>query len=161
MLGLDESARRELRAVIDDSLDDGYVSSEVAAIIDQRIAEADANPGEFLTLDEDEREVRSRRRTARRTASARVDPIDPLGILVWREGAVPEHLARADHHGELRQGDPALQVILVGPRSVGLQVAAGIRAGAPEQDDAALSVQAYPVGRDVGVVLAQTPSRMR
>ena len=26
VLGLDESARRELRAVIDDSLDDGYVS---------------------------------------------------------------------------------------------------------------------------------------
>lgn len=64
VLGLEESARRELRAVIDDSLDDGYVPPEIAAIIDQRIAEADANPDDFVTLDEDEREVRSRRRTA-------------------------------------------------------------------------------------------------
>ena len=61
VLGLDESARRELRAVIDDSLDDGYVSPEIAAIIDQRIAEADANPDDYGTLDEFEREVRSRR----------------------------------------------------------------------------------------------------
>lgn len=61
---MDEAARRELRAVIDDSLDEGYVSPEVAAIIDQRIAEADANPDAFVTLDEDERELRSRRRTA-------------------------------------------------------------------------------------------------
>jgi len=64
VLGLDESARRELRAVIDDSLDDGYVSPEIAAIIDQRIADADANPDDYVTLDEDEREVRSRRHVA-------------------------------------------------------------------------------------------------
>ena len=63
VLGLDEAARRELRAVIDDSLDDGFVSPEIAAIIDQRIAEADANPDDFVTLDEFEREVRSRRNT--------------------------------------------------------------------------------------------------
>lgn len=61
VLGLDESARRELRAVIDDSLDDGYVSPEIATIIDQRIANADANPDDYVTLDEFEREVRSRR----------------------------------------------------------------------------------------------------
>lgn len=61
VLSLDEAARRELRAVIDDSLDDGYVSPEIAEIIDQRIAEADANPDDYVTLDEFEREVRSRR----------------------------------------------------------------------------------------------------
>lgn len=61
---MDEAARRELRAVIDDSLDEGDVSADVAVIIDERIAEAAANPDAFVTLDEDEREVRSRRRTA-------------------------------------------------------------------------------------------------
>ena len=61
VLRLDESTRRELRAVIDDSLDDGYVSPEIAAIIDQRIADADANPDDYVTLDEFEREVASRR----------------------------------------------------------------------------------------------------
>lgn len=61
VMRLDESTRRELRDAIDDSLDDGYVSPEIAAIIDQRIAEADANPDDFVTLDEFEREVRARR----------------------------------------------------------------------------------------------------
>ena len=64
VLQLDESARRELRAVIDDSLDDGYLSPEVAAVIDQRIADADANSDDYVTLDEDEREIRSRRHVA-------------------------------------------------------------------------------------------------
>lgn len=61
VLRLDEPARRDLRAAIDDSLDDGYVSPEIAAIIDERIAEADANPSDYVTLDEDEREFRARR----------------------------------------------------------------------------------------------------
>ena len=61
VMRLDESARRELRDAIEDSLDDGYVSPAIAAIIDQRIAEADANPGDSVTLDEFEREVRARR----------------------------------------------------------------------------------------------------
>lgn len=60
-LQLDEPARRELISVLQDSLDDGEVSPEVAAVVDQRIAEADANPGDFATLDEFEREVRARR----------------------------------------------------------------------------------------------------
>jgi hypothetical protein len=64
VLKLDDSARRELRAVIDDSLDDGYVSPEIGAVIDQRIAEADANPHAYAPLDEDEHEVRSRRHPA-------------------------------------------------------------------------------------------------
>ena len=61
VLGLDDSARRELRAAIDDSLGDGYMSPEIAAIIDQRIADAEANPADYVTFDEFEREVRSRR----------------------------------------------------------------------------------------------------
>lgn len=61
VMRLDESARRELRDALDDSLDDRYVSPEIAAIIDQRIAEADANPDDFVTLEDFEREVRARR----------------------------------------------------------------------------------------------------
>jgi len=60
-LQLDEPARRELISVLQGSLDDGTVSPEVAAIIDQRIADADANPDDFMALDEFEREVRARR----------------------------------------------------------------------------------------------------
>lgn len=64
VLGLDESARRGVACRIDDLLDDRYGSPEIAAIIDQRIADADANPDAFVTLDVDEREVGSRRRIA-------------------------------------------------------------------------------------------------
>jgi len=53
VLQLGEPERRELWAMIDSSFDDGYVSPEVAAIIDQRIAEADAHPDDLVTLDED------------------------------------------------------------------------------------------------------------
>lgn len=60
-LQLDESARRELISLLQGSLDHGDVSPEVAALIDQRIAEADANPDDFMPLDEFEREVRARR----------------------------------------------------------------------------------------------------
>lgn len=60
-LRLDVSARQELIDALRDSLDDEEVSPEIAAIIDQRIAEADANPDDFVTLDEFEREVRSQR----------------------------------------------------------------------------------------------------
>lgn len=61
VLQLDESARRELRAVIDDSLNEASVPPEIAVIIDHRIAEADANPDDHMTLDAFEREVESRR----------------------------------------------------------------------------------------------------
>ena len=61
VMKLDESTRRELRDVIDDSLDDGYVSPEVAMIVDQRIAEADSAPDDFVSIDDFEREVRERR----------------------------------------------------------------------------------------------------
>lgn len=61
VLQLDESARRELRDAIDVSLGDGYMSPEIAAIIDQRIAEADANPDDYVTLEDFMSELRSRR----------------------------------------------------------------------------------------------------
>jgi hypothetical protein len=64
VLQLDESARRELRAVIDDSLDEGYVSPEIAAIVDQRIADSVTTRADNVTLAEDEQEVRSRHRVA-------------------------------------------------------------------------------------------------
>ncbi|WP_298229623.1 addiction module protein [Gryllotalpicola sp.] len=63
-LQLDESARRELISALQDSLDAGEISPEVAALIDQRLAEADANPEAFVSLDEDDRELRERRRIA-------------------------------------------------------------------------------------------------
>lgn len=40
---LDESARRELRDAIDESLPE-YISPQVVALLEERIAEADANP---------------------------------------------------------------------------------------------------------------------
>ncbi|HMQ38510.1 MAG TPA: hypothetical protein PKE46_12590 [Micropruina sp.] len=61
VMGLDESARRELRDAIEDSLDDGYVAPEIAAIIDRRIDEADADPDGSMALGDFEREVRARR----------------------------------------------------------------------------------------------------
>lgn len=64
VLQLDASERREIRDAIDQSLDDGYVSPETAAIVDRCMAEADANPDDLVTLDEDEREVRGRRHVA-------------------------------------------------------------------------------------------------
>jgi hypothetical protein len=64
VMQLDEFSRRELRDALDGSLDDGYVSPQIAAIVDERIAEADANLDDSVTLDEDEREVRARRRIA-------------------------------------------------------------------------------------------------
>lgn len=60
-LRLDESGRRELISVLQDSLGDGEVSPEVAAIIDQRLAAADTTPDQFATLDDFEREVLARR----------------------------------------------------------------------------------------------------
>lgn len=50
----------ELWAALDGSFDDGDVTPEVAAIIDQRLATVRANPNDYLTLDEFEREVTSR-----------------------------------------------------------------------------------------------------
>ncbi|MER3387199.1 MAG: hypothetical protein RIC81_11490 [Microcella pacifica] len=64
VLRLDEPTRRELRDAINGSLDDAPVSPVIAAIIDHRVAEADANPDDAVSLDDDERLLRARRRTA-------------------------------------------------------------------------------------------------
>lgn len=65
VLSLDESARRELRAVIDDSLDDGYVSPEEMAIVDERLAALGSGPSaESISLDELERRLRTRHAAA-------------------------------------------------------------------------------------------------
>jgi hypothetical protein len=60
-LQLDESARRELIALLQESLDDEAVSPEIAALIDERVAEADADPGASVSVIDFEREVRARR----------------------------------------------------------------------------------------------------
>ncbi len=62
---LDESARRELRDAIDESLPE-YISPQVVALLEERIAEADANPDDYVTLEEFKRHTAERR--ARRTA---------------------------------------------------------------------------------------------
>ncbi|MCL2422802.1 MAG: hypothetical protein FWD11_02735 [Micrococcales bacterium] len=64
VMRLDEAARRELWTMIGSSFDAGDVCEEVAAIIDERIAEADAHPEDFVTLQDDERELRARRAAA-------------------------------------------------------------------------------------------------
>jgi len=56
--------RHELVGFFRDSLDDSAVCPQVAALIDQRLAEADANPDDFMTLDDFEQEVRAARRPA-------------------------------------------------------------------------------------------------
>ncbi|MCL2468480.1 MAG: hypothetical protein FWF02_13295 [Micrococcales bacterium] len=64
VMRLDENARRELWVAIGSSLDAGDICEEVAAIIDERIAEADAHPEAFVTLEDDQRELRARRAAA-------------------------------------------------------------------------------------------------
>ena len=67
VLRLDEPTRRELRDATEDSLDDDITPSmtaplaEIAAIIDRRIAKADADPDGFMPLGDFECEVRARR----------------------------------------------------------------------------------------------------
>lgn len=64
VLQLDADERRELVTAVQESLDDEEPTPEVAALIDERIAETDANPDDFVSLDEFEREVRANRRAA-------------------------------------------------------------------------------------------------
>jgi hypothetical protein len=65
VMQLDESARRELRDALDESLPE-HVSPQVVALLKERIAEADANPDDYLSLDEFRRQIAKRR--APRTA---------------------------------------------------------------------------------------------
>lgn len=60
-LQLDEPARRELIAALQRSLQADPVAPDVAAIIDQRIAQADEDPDDSVPLDDFEQRVRSRR----------------------------------------------------------------------------------------------------
>ena len=60
-LRLDEPARRELIVALQQSLGAEEVAPEVGAIIDRRIAEADADPDDSVSLDDFERQIRSRR----------------------------------------------------------------------------------------------------
>ncbi len=52
--------KAELRSILDDELAD-YVSPELAARLDARWAEVLADPGDYVSIDEDERELRARR----------------------------------------------------------------------------------------------------
>lgn len=63
VMQLDESARRELRDAIDESLPE-HLSPQVVVLPKERIAEADANPDDYVTLEEFKRQVAERRRTA-------------------------------------------------------------------------------------------------
>lgn len=60
-LRLDEPARRELIAALQRSLRTDPVPPEGTAVIDQRIAEADKDPDDSVSLDDFEQRVRSRR----------------------------------------------------------------------------------------------------
>lgn len=62
VMRLDAAARLELRDAIDESLGDEVVAPEIWELLEQRVAEPDANPDDYVSLDDDEREVRARRR---------------------------------------------------------------------------------------------------
>ena len=75
---------------------------------------------------------------AHRLSGERVDPVHPLPVLLSGQPELADHPALGIDRRELRQGGPRLQVVLVRPCTVGLQIAQGIRARAPERDHAAL-----------------------
>jgi hypothetical protein len=60
VLHLDERERREVRDAIDETLDVGHVSSELAQLLVARIADADAHPDDYITAEELERHLRAR-----------------------------------------------------------------------------------------------------
>ncbi|HMR50536.1 MAG TPA: hypothetical protein PKE40_12460 [Arachnia sp.] len=60
VLQLDEDARRELLSALQGSLGE-TISAEVARIVDERVASADATPERFVSLRAFEREVRTQR----------------------------------------------------------------------------------------------------
>ena len=74
---------------------------------------------------------------AHRLLRERVDPVHPLRVLVRGQPELPDHTSLAVDGGELCEDRPALHVVVVSPRAIRLQVAARVRAGAPEQDHAA------------------------
>ncbi len=68
----------------------------------------------------------------------RVDPVHPRGVLLRGQPDLADHLPGGVHGRELRDRGPGLQVVVVGQGTVGLQIAAGLRTRAPEQDHTAL-----------------------
>jgi hypothetical protein len=63
VLQLPAEDKAELRAIIDADLAE-YVSPELAARLDARWADVLASPDDYVTIDEDERELRARRNVA-------------------------------------------------------------------------------------------------
>lgn len=62
---LDEETRLELRDAIEASVVTDRLSAEQAGLLKARVAEDDAaNWNEYVTLEDDERELRARRRIA-------------------------------------------------------------------------------------------------
>lgn len=55
--------KAELRSILEDDLA-GFVSSELATRLDARWADVVANPDEFVSIEQDEHELRTRRRIA-------------------------------------------------------------------------------------------------
>lgn len=60
---LDEGTRLELRDAIEASVVDEHLTPDLARLLIERVAEDDAtNWDEYVTLEDDERDVRARRR---------------------------------------------------------------------------------------------------
>lgn len=66
VMKLDADSRLELRDAIEASVVNEYLTPELAALLAERVAEDDAaNHADYVSLEDDEREVRAaRRRTA-------------------------------------------------------------------------------------------------
>ncbi len=63
MMRLDEATLLELRDAIEASVADDYLTPELAELLAQRVADDHAaNWDQYVTLEDDERKVRSRRR---------------------------------------------------------------------------------------------------
>lgn len=63
VMRLDEGTRLELRDAIEASVVDEHLAPELAGLLRMRVAEDDtANWDEYVTLEDDEHEVRARRR---------------------------------------------------------------------------------------------------
>jgi hypothetical protein len=63
VMQLDEGTRLELRDAIEASVVDDYLTPDLAELLAQRVAEDDAaNWREYVTLEDDEREIRAHRR---------------------------------------------------------------------------------------------------
>ncbi|MGB4777762.1 hypothetical protein [Microbacterium sp.] len=63
VMRLDEGTRLELRDAIEASVVDEHLTPDLARLLIERVAEDDAtNWDEYVTLEDDERDVRARRR---------------------------------------------------------------------------------------------------